>query len=44
MENCVKEMLVTLADAGVEFVVGDGVACVLQMLNALLSTLTSRCN
>jgi len=30
MENYLKEMLVTLADAGVEFVVGGGVACVLH--------------
>ena len=30
MENYLKEMLVTLADAGVEFVVGRGVACVLH--------------
>jgi hypothetical protein len=29
MENYLKEMLVTLTDAGVEFVVGGGVACVL---------------
>ena len=29
-ENSLKEMLVTLADAGVEFVVGGGVACVLH--------------
>jgi hypothetical protein len=30
MEDYLKEMLVTLADAGVEFVVGGGVACVLH--------------
>jgi predicted nucleotidyltransferase len=30
MENYLKEMLVTLTDAGVEFVVGGGVACVLH--------------
>jgi len=30
MKNYLKEMLVTLADAGVEFVVGGGVACVLH--------------
>ena len=30
MENYLKEMLVTLADTGVEFVVGGGVACVLH--------------
>jgi hypothetical protein len=30
MENYLKEMLVTLADARVEFVVGGGVACVLH--------------
>ena len=30
MENYLKEMLVTLANAGVEFVVGGGVACVLH--------------
>ncbi|MFL6501622.1 MAG: hypothetical protein ACJ8LL_13010 [Candidatus Udaeobacter sp.] len=30
MENYLKEMLVTLADSGVEFVVGGGVACVLH--------------
>lgn len=30
MENYLKKMLVTLADAGVEFVVGGGVACVLH--------------
>ena len=30
MENYLKEMLVTLMDAGVEFVVGGGVACVLH--------------
>jgi hypothetical protein len=30
MENYLKEMLVTLADAGVEFVVRGGVACVLH--------------
>ena len=30
MENYLEEMLVTLADAGVEFVVGGGVACVLH--------------
>jgi hypothetical protein len=30
MKNYLKEMLVTLADTGVEFVVGGGVACVLH--------------
>lgn len=30
MENYLKEMLVTLVDAGVEFVVGGGVVCVLH--------------
>jgi hypothetical protein len=30
MENYLKEMLVTLTAAGVEFVVGGGVACVLH--------------
>jgi len=30
MENNLKEMLVTLADADMEFVVGGGVACVLH--------------
>jgi hypothetical protein len=30
MENYLKQMLVTLADAGVNFVVGGGVACVLH--------------
>jgi hypothetical protein len=30
MENYLKEMLVALTDAGVEFVVGGGVACVLH--------------
>jgi len=30
MENYLKEMLVTLAESGVEFVVGGGVACVLH--------------
>ena len=30
MENYLKEMLVTLADAGVDLVVGGGVACVLH--------------
>jgi hypothetical protein len=30
MENYLKETLVTLADAGVEFAVGGGVACVLH--------------
>jgi hypothetical protein len=30
MENYLKEMLVTLADGDVEFVVGGGVACVLH--------------
>src|SRR5439155_16668555 len=30
MENYLKEMLVTLADAGVKFVVRGGVACVLH--------------
>jgi len=30
MKNYLKEMLVTLADAGVGFVVGGGVACVLH--------------
>src|SRR3954469_282742 len=30
MENQPKQMLVTLADAGVDFVVGGGVACVLH--------------
>jgi hypothetical protein len=30
MENYLKEMLVTFGDAGVEFVVGGGVACVLH--------------
>ena len=30
MENYLKEMLATLTDAGVEFVVGGGVACVLH--------------
>src|SRR4029453_13933664 len=30
MENYLKEMLVTLADAGGGFVVGGGVACVLH--------------
>ena len=44
MENYLKEMLVTLADAGVDFVVGGGVACVLHGVEALLSTSTSRCN
>jgi hypothetical protein len=30
VDNYLKEMLVTLSDANVEFVVGGGVACVLQ--------------
>ena len=30
MENYLKEMLVTMAEAGVDFVVGGGVACVLH--------------
>jgi hypothetical protein len=32
MENYLKEMLVTLTGPGVEFVVGGGVACVLQVV------------
>jgi hypothetical protein len=36
MENYLKEMLVTLADAGVEFVVGGGVLAFCTALSALL--------
>ena len=43
MKNYLKEMLVTLADAGVNFVVGGGVACVLPALSALLSISTLQC-
>jgi len=44
MKNYFKEMLVTLADAGVEFVVGGGVACVLHGVKRVISTSTSPCN
>jgi hypothetical protein len=43
MKNYLKEMLVTLADAGVEFVVGGGVACVLHGVERITSISTLRC-
>jgi hypothetical protein len=40
MENYLKEMLVTLADAGVEFVVGGELPAFCTALSALLSIST----